>query len=71
MVCVTLTETGLLALVGLVAGFLLKAQHQVHQSRCNKIGFCGVNCERNVLSAEDIATINEGKEEEKVNTLNV
>tara|TARA_R110000751_G_scaffold50778_1_gene111954 strand:+ start:245 stop:481 length:237 start_codon:yes stop_codon:yes gene_type:complete len=71
MSCISITETGLLALVGLVCGFFLKAQHQVHQSRCNRIGFCGITCERNVLTGEDIAKIEVAKQEEKIENIEI
>lgn len=56
-----LTETGLLTLAGIIVAFLLRCCQQIEQSRCSHIDCCGVKCERNVLSEEHIARLqNEG-----------
>ena len=49
-----LTETGFLGLIGLITAFLLKCCQEIQNSRCNRIKFCGIECDRQVLSEEYI-----------------
>lgn len=63
-----LTETGFLALIGVITAFLLKCCQEIQNSRCNRIKFCGIECERQVLSEEHIERLrreNEEKENKK------
>ena len=73
MGCVTYTETGLLAGLGLICGFLLNCCKQIEGSRCDTISlFYGlVNIHRKPLTADEIVELGEIptiEEEEK--TLN-
>lgn len=55
--CLTnITETGLLALTGMVIGFVISFCKTAEQSRCKNISLCWgiVNCERQPLSGETI-----------------
>ncbi len=65
MVCVNITETGLLALVSLCIGFAISFCRQAEQSRCSKIKLCwgGISCIREPLSSDTILQLN--TEEEK------
>ncbi len=70
-----LTETGFLALVGVITAFLLKCCQEIQNSRCNRIKFCGIECDRQVLSEEHLERLrreqeNDKKEEEKSDTDN-
>lgn len=69
MTCVTLTETGILAGIGLIAGFLLNCCKQVEGSRCDTISlFYGlINIHRRPLTADEIVELGEVPIEEKVN----
>jgi len=51
---VELTETGLIALVGMLFGFLVGCCRQIESSRCERIRFCGVECDRTPLKDETI-----------------
>ena len=61
MSCISLTETGLLALTGMVIGFVISFCKTAEQSRCKNITLCWgiVNCERQPLSGETILEMNE------------
>ncbi len=71
-----LTETGFLALIGVITAFLLKCCQEIQNSRCNRIKFCGIECDRQVLSEEHLERLrreqeeNSKKEEEKSDTDN-
>jgi len=51
---VTLTETGLIALVGMLFGFLVSCCRQIESSRCERIKLCGAECDRTPLKDETI-----------------
>jgi len=51
---ITLTETGFIALVGMLFGFLIGCCKQIESSRCEKIKLCGVECDRTPLKDETI-----------------
>ncbi len=57
---ITLTETGLLALVSLLIGFLIQFCRTAEQSRCKKILLCwgAVECNREPLANETILELN-------------
>lgn len=61
MSCVTLTETGLLALCGMVIGFVISFCKTAEQSRCKDIKLCWgiISCKREPLSGETILQMNE------------
>jgi len=71
-----LTETGFLALVGVITAFLLKCCQEIQNSRCNRIKCCGIECDRQVLSEEHLERLrreqeeNDKKQEEKSDTDN-
>jgi len=56
MSCISLTETGLLALCGMVIGFVISFCKTAEQSRCKNISLCWglVDCVRQPLSGETI-----------------
>ncbi len=56
MTQVTLTETGLLALCGMVITFIISFCKTAEQSRCKNITLCWglIDCERQPLSGETI-----------------
>ena len=58
---VTLTETGLLALVSLIIGFIIQFCRTAEQSRCKNISVCWgiVDCKREPLNNETILQMNE------------
>lgn len=58
---VTLTETGLLALVSLIIGFIIQFCRTAEQSRCKNIKICWgiVDCKREPLNNETILQMNE------------
>lgn len=51
---VTLTETGLIAIVGMLFGFLVSCCRQIESSRCERIKLCGAECDRTPLKDETI-----------------
>ena len=51
---VTLTETGLIAMVGMLFGFLIGCCKQIESSRCQRIKLCGAECDREPLKDETI-----------------
>jgi len=58
----TLSETGLIGLVGMVLGFALSCCRQIEQSRCEHINCFGVKCDRKPLSDETVLAMdNENK----------
>ena len=63
----SLTETGVLALAGMVIGFIISFCKTAEQSRCKNIGLCCglIQCERQPLSNDTILQMN-SVEEEKV-----
>jgi len=63
MTCVTLTETGLLALTGMLIGFIISFCKTAEQSRCKDITLCWgiINCKREPLSGDTILQMEETK----------
>ena len=51
---VSLTETGLIALVGMLFGFLVSCCRQIESSRCERIKLCGAECDRTPLKDQTI-----------------
>ena len=51
---ITLTETGFIALVGMLFGFLIGCCKQIESSRCQRIKLCGAECDREPLKDETI-----------------
>jgi len=68
MCLANLTETGLLALCGMVIGFIISFCKTAEQSRCKNIKLCWgiVDCERQPLSGETILQMNEVSETPKL-----
>ncbi len=63
-----LTETGILALFGILTGFLIKCCQEIQNSRCDNIKFCGFECTRQVLSEDYVERLrkeNRAAEEKK------
>ena len=62
---VTLTETGLLALVSLIIGFVIQFCRTAEQSRCKNIALCWglIDCKRDPLPAETILEMRSEEEE--------
>jgi hypothetical protein len=67
MTCVSLTETGLLALTGMVIGFIISFCKTAEQSRCKNISLCWgiIDCKREPFSGETILQMEEKAEENK------
>jgi hypothetical protein len=63
MTCVSLTETGLLAIISIGVGFVLSFCKTAEQSRCKDITLCWgiINCKREPLSGETILQMEETK----------
>jgi hypothetical protein len=63
MTCVSLTETGLLAITGMLIGFIISFCKTAEQSRCKDISLCWgiINCKREPLSGETILQMEETK----------
>ena len=63
----SLTETGILALAGLIIGFIISFCKTAEQSRCKNIALCCglIQCERQPLSGDTVLQMN-SVEEEKV-----
>ena len=68
MTCISLTETGVLALSGMIIGFVISFCKTAEQSRCKNIKLCYglINCERQPLDANTILQMNSNEQEEKV-----
>lgn len=66
---ITLTETGLLALVSLIIGFVIQFCKTAEQSRCRDINLCWgiITCKRDPLPAETILEMR-NEEEKKIET---
>ncbi len=64
---ITLTETGLLALVSLLIGFIISFCKTAEQSRCKKISVCWglIDCNREPLNNDTILEMNNVNEEKK------
>ena len=58
MTCISLTETGVLTLAGLLCGTFLKMLHDLLQScrdsRCKRLNICGIKCENEILSGQEL-----------------
>lgn len=67
---ITLTETGFLALVSLLVGFIISFCKQAEQSRCKDITICwgALSCNRDPLSSDTILEMHD--EEQNNNTIN-
>ena len=61
----TLTETGLISVIGILVAFALKCCSQIEQSRCTAINCWGVKCEREVFSEKHLERLNEELESER------
>ena len=65
----TLSETGVIGLFGMLFGFLIACCKQIEQSRCTDISFCGASCSREPLKDETI--LNMGAEQGEVEMKNI
>lgn len=59
----SLTETGLITIIGIVVAFLLRCCAQIEDSRCTTISCFGVKCDRNVYSEKHIEMMNKQRKE--------
>ena len=70
MTCISLTETGVLTLAGLVCGTFLKMLHDLLQScrdsRCKRLNICGIKCENEILSGQELVELQQ--QDQVVNT---
>ena len=64
---VTSTETGLIALVGMLFGFLIGCCKQIESSRCQRIKLCGAECDREPLKDETIIEMEKTSPQEDEN----
>jgi len=62
-----LTEAGLLGLAGLITAFLVKCCNQIENSRCTTIDFCGIKCQREVLTESQLSKMNDENKQEDDN----
>lgn len=60
----TVTETGLIGIIGMVLGFALSCCRQIEQSRCTSVECCGAKCDRAPLSDDTILKMDAQKEED-------
>ena len=51
---IELTETGLIAIIGMLFGFLIGCCRQIESSRCERIKLCGMECDRAPLKDETV-----------------
>jgi hypothetical protein len=65
MSSIQITETGLLAMVGMVIGFIISFCKTAEQSRCKEINVCcgAISCNREPLSGETILEMNDKTQE--------
>ena len=70
MTCISLTETGILALASLICGTFLKMLHDLLQScrdsRCKRLNICGIKCENEILSGQELVELQQ--QDQVVNT---
>ena len=68
MTCLQLTETAIIAILGMIFGFGISCCRQIEQSRCKDISFCYglVKCDRDPLNESTILEM-EQQTEEKTN----
>ncbi len=66
MSCVSLTETGLLALCGMLIGFVVSFCKTAERSRCKNITLCWgmIDCKREPFSGETILQMEESRAED-------
>jgi hypothetical protein len=61
----SITETGIIAISGMIFGFIIACCRQIEQSRCKDISICWglINCNRDVIHEDKFLEM--AKEEEK------
>lgn len=67
----TLSETGLIGLVGMLFGFLISCCKTIEQSRCTDISLCGASCSRTPLHDETILNLQEEGNEVEMKDLDL
>jgi len=67
----TITETGLIGLVGMLFGFLISCCKTIEQSRCTDISFCGASCSRTPLKDETILNLQEEQGEVEMKNIDL
>ena len=64
---ITLTETGFIAITGMLFGFLIGFCRQIENSRCERIRLCGMECDRTPLKDETVLKMEENQTEQAAN----
>jgi len=64
---IELTETGLIAIIGMLFGFLISCCRQIESSRCERIKLCGMECDRAPLKDETVLKMETNQTEEGAN----
>ena len=59
-----ISEAGIIALVGMLFGFLIACCKQIEQSRCTNIDVCGLKCSREPLKDDTIMQLDKQSEVE-------
>ena len=64
---IELTETGFIAIIGMLFGFLIGCCRQIESSRCEQIKVCGMECDRTPLKDETVLKMETNQTEEGAN----
>ena len=64
---IELTETGLIAIIGMLFGFLISCCRQIESSRCERIKLCGMECDRAPLKDETVLQMEKSQPDEGAN----
>ena len=64
---INLTETGFIAIIGMLFGFLIGCCRQIESSRCERIKLCGMECDRTPLKDETVLKMEENQTEQAAN----
>ena len=64
---IELTETGLIAIIGMLFAFLIGCCRQIESSRCERIKLCGMECDRTPLKDETVLQMDKNQPDEEAN----
>ena len=64
---IELTETGLIAIIGMLFGFLIGCCRQIESSRCERIKLCGMQCDRTPLKDETVLQMENNQPDDEAN----
>ena len=64
---IELTETGLIAIIGVLFGFLIGCCRQIASSRCERIKLCGMECDRTPLKDETVLQMEKNQPDKEAN----